>query len=323
MTRLLLETEGPGAAIAQFQQGLSAIADGPPAGAGPAGPVPGRLAAARPGLPIAAMKHLELAARWAGDQDKDRVDRAVDRQLSGQPATLGLGEEPVSAPAGAGGGDRRLPRVVRAGDGLGRGGPLGLGRLGVRAALRRLVRRRRSPTATAASAACGSPTTTAAVAALRRYTARTGPTRRRGRPRGPLPASSRAAGAGETVEFVHLTWPIRDRAGLLRALEASPYFEPGPERPIHRDDPDSSPTERFFLLDRPRIEARPGLTRRDIPIVRGRGDRRRGRRRAGDLRRQPARPPDRPVHGRGPRDDPAGAPADQGDREGAPVSCWP
>src|SRR5262249_21368289 len=41
------------------------------------------------------------------------------------------------------------------------------------------------------------------------------------------------------------------------------------ERPIHRDDPDSPATDRFFLLDRPRVEARPGLSRRDIPVTEG------------------------------------------------------
>ena len=99
----------------------------------------------------------------------------------------------------------------------------------------------------------------AAIAALRRYTARTGRRPRRSTSR-PSASSSRASRGGETVEFVHLTWPIRDREGLLRALEASPYFERGPERPVHRDDPDSPATDGFFLLDRPRIEARPGLS---------------------------------------------------------------
>ena len=70
----------------------------------------------------------------------------------------------------------------------------------------------------------------AAVAALRRYTARTGPTTEAVDLEALCQLLEGAEG-GDPVEFVHLTWPIRDREGLLRALEASPYLERGPERP--------------------------------------------------------------------------------------------
>ena len=86
------------------------------------------------------------------------------------------------------------------------------------------------PTATAALCCLWIADHEAAIAALRRYTARTGPTTDAVDLEALCQLLEGGEG-GETVEFVHLTWPIRDRQGLLRALEASPYFERGPERP--------------------------------------------------------------------------------------------
>ena len=70
----------------------------------------------------------------------------------------------------------------------------------------------------------------AAVAALRRYIARTGPSTDAVDLEA-LCQLLQGGKGGETIEFIHLTWPIRDRAGLLRALEASPYLERGPDAP--------------------------------------------------------------------------------------------
>ena len=42
-----------------------------------------------------------------------------------------------------------------------------------------------------------------------------------------------------------------------------------PPRPLDPSDPESPEVERFFLLDRPRIEARSGLKPEDIPLVLG------------------------------------------------------
>lgn len=69
------------------------------------------------------------------------------------------------------------------------------------------------------------------------------------------------------VEFVQLTWPIRNRDALLLALRGDKFFEEGPNRHLIIDDPESPEAVRFFLLDRPRITARAGLTRQDIPTV--------------------------------------------------------
>ncbi len=109
----------------------------------------------------------------------------------------------------------------------------------------------------------------------------------------------------------------------MGAIEANPYFVAGSERSIDPDDPDAPATDRYFLLDRPRIEARPGLTRTEIPVVEGEVI-------VGSdvvvLETYDDSRLDRLVDrftaaARG--DDPAGAPAHQGDRAGRPGTCWP
>ena len=265
MTRLLMESEGATAAIAQFQQGLSAMA---PERRGELAPLASLLGISlcRSGFPIAGFKHLELVQKWGGPSDDS--SRAGDRLIEGEPRALRLGQEPVSPLAGAGGRGRPVPRIVRARHRLGRGGTLGIRRVGVRAAGRRV----RPPGAIAdrnrGICCLWIADIDGAVESLRRFIARTGPSveavdleaicQRVGPPR-----------SGDRVEFVHLSWPIRNRAGLLDALRADPTFEQGPDRPLHPDDPDSTATERFYMLDRKKIEAKPGLTPRDIPVVEG------------------------------------------------------
>jgi tetratricopeptide (TPR) repeat protein len=265
-TRLLLDTETPEAAIAQLQQGLSAMAaDRRPEVASLAHFL--GVALARAGLPIAALKHLELAARLAGDRDKDR---AIARSLATQrmDARTSLWEKnPYRLrPAPEGVTDAFRESFQRA---------LGWAEEGLWASAASAFELLSAGSSAGAAAdhnrglcCLWIADHDAAIAALRRYTARTGPT---------ADAVDREAlcqllegdKRGETVEFVHLTWPIRDRQGLLRALEANRSFERGPERPIHPEDPDSSPTDRFLLLDRPRIEAKAGLSRCDIPMIEG------------------------------------------------------
>ena len=320
LTRLLLETEGPDASIAQFQQGLSAMPADRRRELAPLAQFLG-VSLNRAGLPIASLKHLELAAQWAGDQDKDRsIARSIATQRAA-PQTSVWEKNPVSAPAGAGGGDRRLPRVVRAGDGMGRRGALGVGRLGVRAALRRLVRRRRRR-----------PQPRPVLPVDRRPRGRhRGPAPihrahraddRRGRPRGPLPAPRGRRGRRDRrVRPPDLADP-RPR-GTAAGAGGQPLPRAGAGAP-------HPPRRPGLVPDRPLLPARSPADRGPAravaarhPAVRGRGDRRRGRRRAGDLRRQPARPPGRPVHGRGPLDDPPGASPDQGDRESPAAPAGP
>jgi tetratricopeptide (TPR) repeat protein len=266
VTRLMLETEGPHAAIAQFQQGLSAIPEERRKELALLASFLG-VSLSRAGLPIAALKHLELAADWAGDRDKDRSIARSLVSLRGDARFSVWERNPYQLrPVPDGVADAFRESFERA---------MGWAEEGLWASAASAFELLSAGSAAGAVADYNRGLCClwiadhdAAVAALRRYTSRTKPT--------PdavdieaLCQFLEAAKRGETVEFVHLTWPIRDRDGLLRALTASPYFERGEARPIHRDDQDASPTDSFFLLDRPRIEARSGLSRRDIPIVEG------------------------------------------------------
>ena len=228
LTRLLLETEGPDASIAQFQQGLSAMQADHRRELAPLAQFLG-VSLNRAGLPIASLKHLELAARWAGDQDKDRsIARSIATQCAA-PQTSVWEKNPyrlMPAPEGVTDAFREsFGRAMEwAAEGLWASAASAFELL------------------SAGSTACAAADRNrglcclwiadheAAIAALRRYTARTGPTTDAVDLEALCQLLEGGEG-GETVEFVHLTWPIRDRAGLLRALEASPYLERGPERP--------------------------------------------------------------------------------------------
>jgi tetratricopeptide (TPR) repeat protein len=107
---------------------------------------------------------------------------------------------------------------------------------------------------------------TAAIAALRRYIARTKPT--------PdsidlecLCQTIESPPENDEVELVHLTWPIRNREALLSALRGDQSIEEGPHRHLIEQDPKSPEAARFFLLDRPRCAAKPGLAREEIPAI--------------------------------------------------------
>ena len=97
------------------------------------------------------------------------------------------------------------------------------------------------------------------VASLRRYIARNGPT---------IDAVDLEAlcqridhpPITDTVEFVQLTWPVRNREGLLAVLRADKGFDEGPARSLDPNDQEAPKVERFLLLDRPRVEPKPGLT---------------------------------------------------------------
>ncbi len=139
MTRLLMESEGATAAIAQFQQGLSAMA---PERRGELAPLASLLGISlcRSGFPIAGFKHLELVQKWGGPSDDPSV-RAI-ASLKASPALSTWDKNPYHLwPAPEGVGDQFRESFEHA-PRLGRGGPLGVRRVGVRAAGRRVVRRR-------------------------------------------------------------------------------------------------------------------------------------------------------------------------------------
>ena len=157
MTRLLMESEGPTAAIAQFQQGLSAMA---PERRGELAPLASLLGISlcRSGFPIAGFKHLELVQKWGGASD-DSSARAI-ASLRASPALSAWDKNPYHLwPAPEGVGDQFRESFERAS-----AGPM---RDSGRPPRRRSScwpRARppgRSPIATGVSAASGSPTSTA------------------------------------------------------------------------------------------------------------------------------------------------------------------
>ncbi len=266
LTRTRLETEGPDAAVAQFQQGLSAM---PPDRRPEMAHLAQFLGVSlhRASLPIAALKHLDLAWQWAGDLDKDRsLARSIASQRADARTTAWEKNPYRLRPAPEGVADAFRGSFERA---------LGWAEAGLWASAASAFELLSAGSAAGAIAdrnrglcCLWIADNEAGIAALRRYIARTGPTTDAVDLESLCQLLDEPKG-GETIEFIQLTWPIRDRAGLIKALEASPYLERGTDRPVIRDDPNSSPTDRFFLLDRKRIEAKPGLSYRDIPMSEG------------------------------------------------------
>jgi tetratricopeptide (TPR) repeat protein len=61
-------------------------------------------------------------------------------------------------------------------------------------------------------------------------------------------------GPDDLVEEVQWTYPLRDRAGLIKILNENPRYVVGEPRPLDPDDEDSPEVETFAILDRPRID---------------------------------------------------------------------
>jgi len=75
----------------------------------------------------------------------------------------------------------------------------------------------------------------------------------------------------DLVEQVHLIWPLRNRQGLLDALNADQSVHKEDTGPIDPEDEDSPVVDRFALLDRPTMDKAPaGLTFDKIPKILGR-----------------------------------------------------
>ncbi len=265
MTRLVLESEGPTAAAAQFQQGLSAMAPERRRMLAPMAVFLG-ISLCRSGFPIAGFKHLELVPHWgvAFDESNARTIASLRSNAAFSPWE----KNPYRLwppPEGVTDAFREsFERAIGwAEEGLWASAASAFELLAAGSSAGAIADRNRGICCLWIADHDG------AVAALRRFIARTGPTvetvdlealcqRHCDRPDPAIPSSSSTS-----------TWPIRNREGLLEALRADPAFEQGSDRPLHPDDPDSSPTERFYMLDRKKIEAKSGLTRRDIPVVEG------------------------------------------------------
>src|SRR5262249_2342662 len=190
---------------------------------------------ARDGFPIAAIKHLELAQQWGGDQDE-----SVASALRTLQANRGLSpweKNPYRLwppPEGVTDAFREsFERAVGwAEEGLWSSAASAFELLAAGSSAGAIADRNRG------LCCLWLADPEAAVPALRRFSARPGP---------PLEAVDLEALCQriavnpdeETAEFVHLSWPIRNREGLLAVLRAEPSCEHGPERPILPDDPES------------------------------------------------------------------------------------
>ena len=263
LTRLVVETEDPVAGTAMFQQALSS-----------AKPPERRslesLAAfvgsslANQGLAIAGAKHLELAQRLgASDESTTNALAAIRTNpafSSWEKNSYRLWQVPGTvAPEFRESFDRALSWAEQ---GLWSAAASAFELLSAGSAAGALADRNRG------ICCLWLADNEAAVQSLRRYISRSSPT---------LDAVDLESLCQRThleptdakIEFVHLTWPIRNKSGLLTALRAHKSVEPGSPRTLYANDPESTKVERFFLLDRPRVEARPDLTRADMPLIQG------------------------------------------------------
>jgi len=262
LTRVALETEGPLAGVAQFQQAMSAR---PPEERKELASLASFLGSSlnQAGFPAAAIKHLELAG-WLGGKE-DKQDVASLQAIRANPAVsvweknpyrLAPAPEQVSEPF-----RESFERALGwANEGLWSAAASAFELLATGSAAGAVAARNRGLCCLWLADHDG------AVTALRRYLTRTGPTIEAVDLEA-LCQSIEEPPPHDLVEFVHLTWPIRNRDGLLAALRADKTCEEGPNRPVDPSDPNAPEVVRFFVLDRPRIAAKPGLTRAEIPLV--------------------------------------------------------
>jgi tetratricopeptide (TPR) repeat protein len=259
VTRVVLDSEGPSAAVAEFQQALSACQPEHQAQLGSLASFLGS-ALARHGFIPAALKHLELAASLGGGEDQQSI--ASLRKNPGlspwekNPYRLSPAPENVSEPF-----RESFERALAWADhGLWSSAASAFELLSAGSGPGVVAERNRG---LCCLWLADYPN---AVAAFRRSSARIGPT---------IDAVDLEALCQEIedappfnrVDFVQLTWAIRNRDGLLAALRANPNLHEDSPRPLDPNDPKSPEVLRFAVLDRPAITAKPSLTRHDIPVI--------------------------------------------------------
>ncbi len=244
LTRLVVETEGPVEGAAQFQQALSNVRDRRARPACIAGRHLSVRRWARLGIAPAALQASRTRRSPGAEEIKQSASLVQEPQ--DEPGDFRLGEESLSSLAGPRPGDRSHSANRSSGRSSGRTRGSGRPRHRRSSCWRRARRRMRSPTAIGACVACGSPITRAPSPHF-------DDTSRAPAPRS-TPWSSRHSARGSTavapydqVEFVHLSWPIRNRDGLLAASPRQQAFRGGAQdRPVDPNDPKSPEVERFF-----------------------------------------------------------------------------
>jgi tetratricopeptide (TPR) repeat protein len=262
MTRLALDTEGVQAGVAQFQQALSAHDSGDRSKLASLASFLGS-ALARSQYPAAAIKHLELAARLSGEEAK-RVASHL-HNLRANPAFSVWEKNPYRlwpAPEHATLAFRESfeKALGWAEEGLWSSAASAFELLGTGTGVGVVADRNRG------LCCLWLADHDAAVAALRRYIIRTKPTTDSVDLEA-LCQRIEPPSRHDIVEFDRLSWPLRNRDGLLATLRADRAIAEGDSRPLDPHDEDSQPLESFLLLDRPAALAKPGLSRLEIPVV--------------------------------------------------------
>ncbi len=262
MTRLVLDKDGAPAGVAQFQQALSAHS---PEDRGQLASLASFLGStlARASYPAAAIKHLELAIRLSVEEEKQAGSALQNLRVN--PAVSIWEKNPYRlwpAPEQAQAAYREsFERALNwAEEGLWSSAASAFELLAAGSGVGVIADRNRGLCCLWLADHDG------AVAALRRYIARTKPTTDTVDLEALCQKIERPS-RHDLVEFDRLSWPIRNRDGLLAALRAASGIAAGPDRPLDPDGPESPSLESFFVLDRPAIEAKAGLTRQDIPVV--------------------------------------------------------
>jgi hypothetical protein len=268
LTRLALDTDGVQAGVAQFQQALSAFE---PSDRSKLASLASFLGStlARAQYPAAAIKHLDLAARLSGDESK-RVATQL-HNLRANPAISVWEKNPYRlwpAPEQATIAFRESfgQAVGWAEEGLWSSAASAFELLGAGSGAGVIADRNRGLCCLWLADHEG------AVTALRRYINRTKPTTDSVDLEA-LCQKIEPPSRHDIVDFDRLSWPIRNRDGLLAALRGDRTIAANDSRPLDPHDPhdahdkDSRELESFLLLDRPAVEAKPGLSRLDLPIV--------------------------------------------------------
>ncbi|MDR3632807.1 MAG: tetratricopeptide repeat protein [Isosphaeraceae bacterium] len=262
LTRLELETEGPAAGAAQFQQVLTAL---PPNGRPATAPL-ARLVGtflAEGGFALAALAHLKLASRLSPAEEATTSPAIRTVESSPTVSVWQKYDYPLSpAPSGLSADARqRFGQALQwAEEGLWSSAAAAFESLSADPAS--------NPAADRNAGLCRLwiADNAGAAAALGRAINRMGETEDAVDLEG-LRQQIAPPQADDLVEEVQLIWPLRDREALLNALNADPAVHEEETGPIDSEDADANAPEvdQFGLLDRPTISSRPDLRADEIP----------------------------------------------------------
>jgi tetratricopeptide (TPR) repeat protein len=246
MTRLALETEGPTRGAAQLQQALSAFQGEARKTLAPLVKVVGAFLAESGDFP-AAVRHLRLSLSLAGGEPDATVLSSL-RAISNNPAiSPWLKNEDALSPDPAALSGEPRDRFEQA---------LGWAEQGLWSSAASAFETLSNDPVAGAPAERNAgfcrlwlADDSGAVSALRRYVARLGKTEEAVDVEA-LCQQVAPESPDDQIEHVQLTWPLRNRQGLLDALNADPTAHGEGTEAIDPDDPNSPEVDGFALLDR-------------------------------------------------------------------------